>query len=132
MSRHTSEAVAREFLARVNRGDRDGAMELVSDSPCWHSRRGSRRGRDVALEFITRHGPQDHIVRELIVERAIEHDDHLVLLLDVQTRWTDEGLDSTVADHSHVGAIIEVREGRIAEWISYPEQAEALSAAGII
>ena len=48
-----SEAVVREFLARVNSGDREGAMELVSDDPGWHGRKGSRRGRDVMLAFVS-------------------------------------------------------------------------------
>ena len=126
-----SEAVAREFLARVNSGDREGALELMSDDPCFHGRKGSRRGRDVALEFISRHGPQDHIVREIVIERAIEHGDHLVLLLDVQTRWKDEDVDSTVADHSHVGAVVDFRNGLIDEWSAFPEPEQALEAGGV-
>ena len=126
-----SEQVVREFLARVNGGDHEGAMELVSEDPGFHGRKGSRRGRDVALEFVRKHGPQDHIVREIVVERAIKQGEHLVLLLDVQTRWKDEDVDSTVADHSHVGAVVDLRDGLIHEWSAFPEPEQALEAGGV-
>lgn len=125
------ERTVREFIGRVNRGDRDGAMELVSDDPCFHGRKGSRRGRDVALEFVSKHGPQEHIVREIVIERAIVHRAHLILLLDVQTRWKEDDLDSTVADHSHVGAVVDFRDGLIDEWSAFPEPEQALEAGGV-
>jgi ketosteroid isomerase-like protein len=126
-----SERVVREFLARVNRGDHEGAMELVSPDARWHSRKGSYEGRDASLAFICKHGPQEHIVREIVVERVVPHGEHLVLLLDVQTRWEDEDVDSTVADHSHVGAVVDFRDGLIQEWSAFPEPEQALEAAGL-
>ena len=70
-------------------------------------------------------------MREIVIERAIEHGEHLVLLLDVQTRWKDDDVDSTVVDHSHVGAVVDLRDGLIHEWSAFPEPEQALDAVGI-
>ena len=126
----TASQVVRRFIARVNVGSVQSALELVREDAEWVTRKGTRLGLDAARAYAERHGPQDYILRELVIEQLIERPGALVVLLDIQTRWMEDE-DHSAIDHSRVGAHVTVDDGRISRWQTFSEQDEALRAAGL-
>ena len=127
----TASEVVRRFIARVNVGSVQTALELVREDAEWVTRKGTRLGLDAARAYAERHGPQNYILRELVIEELIEGPEAIVLLLDVQTRWLEEDEDHAAIDHSRVGALVTVGNGRISRWQTFSEQDDALKAAGL-
>ena len=127
----TGPQVVRRFIARVNVGSVQSALELVREDAQWVTRKGARLGLEAARAYAERHGPQDYILRELVIEQLIERPDAILVLLDVQTRWMEDDEDHSATDHSRVGALVTVDDGRISRWQTFSEQDEALKAAGL-
>lgn len=68
----------------------------------------------------------EYLERTIIVDDVIEAGERAVALGRIQLRWRDT---DEPADTQHVGAVLELRDGRIIRWQPFPDPDAALAAA---
>lgn len=89
--------------------------------------RGVRRGIQEAREWATK-TPHGELEQRLVVDDAIEHHNHVVLLARRQWLWRE---DRHVADESETALLFTFRDGHVVRWQPFRDRADAFDAAGL-
>jgi limonene-1,2-epoxide hydrolase len=118
-------ALCRRFSAALAALDLDAALadthpQIELHTPCetLHGAAG--------LRTLLAPPPLDYLERTIIIDDVIDAGERAVALGRIQLRWRDT---DEPADTQHVGAVLDLREGRVIRWQAFPDPDAALAAA---
>jgi ketosteroid isomerase-like protein len=123
--------LARAGYEAFNRGDLDGVLDLCVPDVEWQDLASidtsAVTGKDAVRAFlVTVMEPWEEVRRE--PEEIIDLGGDRVLVL---FHTTGRGKGSGIEVEGRGGDLLTIREGRLVSWLAYPDQAQALAAAGL-
>ena len=121
----TDLAICRRFSAALAALDPDAALADAHPEIELHTPRETLHGA-AGLRALLTPPPLDYLERTIILDEIIDAGDRAVALARIQLRWRDT---DEPADTQHVGAVLDLRDGRIVRWQAFLDPDTALAAA---
>jgi limonene-1,2-epoxide hydrolase len=118
-------AICRRFSAALAALDPDAALADAHPEIELHMPRETVHGA-AGLRTLLTPPPLDYLERTIILDDVIDVGERAVALGRIQLRWRDA---DEPADTQHVGAVLELREGRVIRWRAFPDPDSAFAAA---
>ncbi len=120
-------ALARSFADAFNRRDLHDFVAVLSDDVELRTRRGIRRGRREAAQWLRT--PFDHLDLHVEEGRLLVMDKGVVWVGQLSFTWKETG---EVAERVDGAAVMSVEDGLIRSWEPFETPDEALRAIGVL
>ena len=117
--------VCRRFSAALAALDPDDALADAHPEIELHMPRETLHGA-AGLRTLLTPPALDYLERTIFLDDVIDAGERAVALGRIQLRWRDT---DQPADSQHVGAVLDLREGRVIRWQAFPDPESALAAA---
>ena len=121
----TDLATCRRFSLALAALDPDAALADAYPEIELHTPRETLHGA-AGLRALLAPPALEYLERTIILDDVIDSGERAVALGRIQLRWRDT---DEPADTQHVGAVLELRDGRIIRWQPFPDPDAALAAA---
>lgn len=127
MAPEGADRLIRAFYDAFNEEDLDALVATLHHDVELVTARGPRYGHDGARIWATRN-PGGELEQRVVLDGVREHGDRAVALIRRQWYWRD---GNELADEEELGALFELRDGRISRVVTAEDRAAALASAGI-
>jgi ketosteroid isomerase-like protein len=125
MAPEGADELIRSFYDAFNEQDLEALVATLHDDVELVTARGPRYGHDGARAWATR-DPGGDLEQRIVLDGVREHGERA--LIRRQWWWREE---DELADEEELGAMFELRDGRIGRVVTAEDRAAALASAGI-
>ena len=118
--------IVRRFADAGNRRDVAAFLATLHPDVELHTGQEVLHGHDGARRMVEH--SYDHLALEVELQQVFESGDTVVGLGAMRFRWKETG---DVAEENQVGAVWQLRDGKVVRWELHPDPDDALRAAGL-